>query len=130
MAVQFVGSSARRARRPRRKPACAEHRLRVLLLEPPGRGRDGRQLKLELDGYEVTAAWEVEAAAPLFDVAFIYLVLSTASDTRRWSWLPDRADLKAPIVVISTRLRADLEADGLRLRERDFIVCTRSPSMH
>lgn len=94
----------------------------MLLLEPPGRTRDGRLLQLELDGYEVTAAWEPEAMLGQIDAAFIYLVLSTPAEAQRWRWLPGKADVEAPIIVIWPGSYADLEATGFRLRDRDFCV--------
>lgn len=91
----------------------------MLLLEPPGGGRDGRQLRLELDGYEVIASWDPAEAAAVADVAFACLVLGTATDAERWRRLTEAA---APILVLSDASGSDLVALGLHLRESDFLI--------
>ena len=78
-----------------------EAQLGVVLIAPPGASRDGRRLQLELDGYEVTATWDIAtAAAAMGAAAFVYLVLREDHDLERW--LPVLAAPRScPLLIVA-----------------------------
>lgn len=100
-----------------------DHRLRVLLVERPSTHRDGKQLQLELEGYEVTATWELgDAERALPEVAFTYLVIGASEEAARWQRLL-QVGPPAPVLVFSDLGREGLAAAGMTLRPED--VCAK-----
>ena len=100
--------------------------LKVLLLEAPSKHRDGRRLQLEIEGYDVTATWEVnDALKELPEVAFTYLVLDEPDEAARWRPLFE-PKARPPILVFSD-LSAEVLANlGLSLRTKDFSATKRN----
>lgn len=103
--------------------SAGDRKLRLVLIDRPGPRRDGRQLQLELDGYEVIPAWDADALDGELDRADLAeLVVVDEDQVRRLREFVDCHDFSAPLLVRSSRSRAELVRDGLRLRSIDHLV--------